>query len=110
MAVYDQYYRHFKEQLASPDLVVYLKATPQVLRERIVRKNVASEAQISDEYLAEVAEGIKQLAKGEELALPTEVERSRCARCGRMLPEKDGICPACMKKLDTLRIISDTLW
>ena len=45
VAVYDQYYRHFKEQLASPDLVVYLKATPQVLRERIVRKNVASEAQ-----------------------------------------------------------------
>jgi deoxyadenosine/deoxycytidine kinase len=54
VAVYDQYYRHFKEQLASPDLVVYLKATPQVLRERIVRKNVASEAQISDEYLTEV--------------------------------------------------------
>ncbi len=53
-AVYDEYYRHFKEQLAQPDLVVYLKATPQVLRERIVRKNVASEAQISDEYLTEV--------------------------------------------------------
>ncbi len=54
VAVYDQYYRHFKEQLASPDLVVYLKATPQVLRERLVRKNVASEANISDEYLTEV--------------------------------------------------------
>jgi deoxyadenosine/deoxycytidine kinase len=53
-AVYDEYYRHFKEQLAAPDLVVYLKATPQVLRERIIRKNVASEAQISDEYLTEV--------------------------------------------------------
>jgi deoxyadenosine/deoxycytidine kinase len=54
VAVYDEYYRHFKEQLFQPDLVVYLKATPQVLRERIVRKNIASEAQISDEYLAEV--------------------------------------------------------
>lgn len=54
VAVYDEYYRHFKEQLAPPDLVVYLKATPEVLRERIVRKNVESEAQISDEYLTEV--------------------------------------------------------
>ena len=54
VAVYDEYYRHFKEQLAPPDLVVYLKATPEVLRERIVRKNVASEARISDEYLTEV--------------------------------------------------------
>lgn len=54
VAVYDEYYRHFKEQLAPPDLVVYLKATPEVLRERIVRKNVVSEAQISDEYLTEV--------------------------------------------------------
>ena len=54
VAVYDQYYRELKEQLAAPDLVVYLKATPEVLRARIARKNVASEAMISDEYLAEV--------------------------------------------------------
>ena len=52
--VYNGYYEHFKEQLSSPDLVVYLKATPQVLRERIARKNVPSEAKISDEYLEEV--------------------------------------------------------
>jgi ATP-binding cassette subfamily B protein len=50
----------------------------------------------------EVAEGINRLSRGEELALPTEVERSRCARCGRLLPEKDGLCPACVKKWDTL--------
>ena len=54
VSVYNAYYENFKEQLPSPDLVVYLKATPQVLRERIARKNVASEASISDEYLAEV--------------------------------------------------------
>ena len=52
---------------------------------------------------AEVAEGIKQLVEGEELSLPTELERSRCLKCHRMLPEKDGVCPACAKKLDTLR-------
>ena len=55
VSVYDHYYRHFKEQLAAPDLVVYLKASPQVLRSRILRKNVAAEARISDEYLDEVA-------------------------------------------------------
>ena len=56
---------------------------------------------------AEVAEAIKQLTKGEAPALPTEMERSRCDTCGRLLPEKDGVCAACVKKWDTLkRIIS----
>lgn len=54
---------------------------------------------------AEVAEGIRQLSKGKMMELPTELERSRCSNCGRLLPEKDGICPACVKKLDTLRRI-----
>ncbi len=53
----------------------------------------------------EIAEGIKQLTKGETLTLPTEIERSRCDTCGRLLPEKDGICPACVKKWDTLKRI-----
>ncbi|MFH1570411.1 MAG: ABC transporter transmembrane domain-containing protein [Gemmatimonadota bacterium] len=51
----------------------------------------------------EVAEGIRRLAAGEDLSLPTQLERSRCARCNRMLPEKGGVCPACTRKLDTLR-------
>ena len=56
---------------------------------------------------AEIAEAIKQLTKGEDPALPTEMERSQCETCGRLLPEKDGICPACVKTWDTLkRIIS----
>jgi deoxyadenosine/deoxycytidine kinase len=54
LAVYDKYYSFLKEQVPDPDLVVYLKASPQVLRERITRKNVASEARISNEYLQEV--------------------------------------------------------
>jgi len=52
---------------------------------------------------AEVAEGIKQLSQGQTLNLPNELERSRCERCSRMLPEKGGICPACIQKLDTLK-------
>jgi deoxyadenosine/deoxycytidine kinase len=54
LGVYDKYYSFLKEQVPDPDLVVYLKASPQVLRERISRKNVASEARISNEYLQEV--------------------------------------------------------
>ena len=53
----------------------------------------------------EVAEGIKKLSKGEALQLPTEIEHTRCPKCGRLLPEKDGKCAACVKKLDTLRRI-----
>ena len=59
---------------------------------------------------AEVAEGIKQLTQGETLTLPTEMERSRCDSCGRLLPEKDGICPACVKKWDTLKRIVSYLY
>ena len=59
---------------------------------------------------AEVAEGIKQLTNGETLTLPTEIERSRCDSCGRLLPEKDGICPACVKKWDTLKRIVSYLY
>ncbi len=56
---------------------------------------------------ADVALGIGQLSKKETLELPTEIERTRCAKCGRLLPEKDSKCAACMKKWDTLlRILS----
>ena len=50
----------------------------------------------------EVAEAIQRLSHGEEMALPSELERSRCEKCHRTLPEKDGVCPACIKKLDTI--------
>lgn len=52
---------------------------------------------------AEVAEALKQIAEGDEPTLATTIERSRCERCNRVLPEKDGVCPACVSKLDTLR-------
>ena len=46
----------------------------------------------------EVAKAIEQLAKGEELAVSLEEEKVRCDKCGRLLPEKNGICPACLHK------------
>ncbi|MDE0184452.1 MAG: ABC transporter ATP-binding protein [Candidatus Poribacteria bacterium] len=51
---------------------------------------------------AEVAQGIGQLSKGKPLELPTEMERTRCDKCGRLLPEKDSKCVACIKKWHTL--------
>ena len=56
---------------------------------------------------AEIAEGIQQLLKGEPLELPTEMERTRCEKCGHLLTEKDGRCIKCTKKRDTFwRIVS----
>jgi ATP-binding cassette subfamily B protein len=52
---------------------------------------------------SEVAETLQQVSDGDEPTLATQMERSRCERCQRMLPEKDGVCPACIKKSDTLK-------
>ena len=53
VSVYDLYYQHFKESLPHPDLVIYLKATPEVLRERVTRKGLPAETKISNAYLQE---------------------------------------------------------
>ncbi len=52
---------------------------------------------------AEVAEGLKRLAEGEsdKLELPTELDRTRCESCNRLLPEKNGTCPVCIEKWET---------
>ena len=54
LRLYDSYYEMLARDLPRPDLVVYLQATPEVLRQRIGKKKEASEAQIADEYLDEV--------------------------------------------------------
>jgi deoxyguanosine kinase len=51
---YNRYYNHFREMLPTPDLVIYLQATPDVLKKRLKKKNLASERAVSDEYLDEV--------------------------------------------------------
>jgi ATP-binding cassette, subfamily B, bacterial len=55
---------------------------------------------------AEAASGIRQMSKGEDLVLPEKLTRSRCDKCGRLLPEQDGICPACIRRWDTLKRIT----
>ncbi|MGH9404328.1 MAG: deoxynucleoside kinase [Terriglobia bacterium] len=54
LALYEQYYEEFAEQVPKPDLVIYLQSKPGTLKGRIARKNVPSEQDISDEYLEEV--------------------------------------------------------
>ncbi len=47
---------------------------------------------------SDAAKAIERLAKGEDMPEFGEPERTRCERCGRLLPEKGGICPACVHK------------
>ena len=51
---YNRYYNLFREQLPTPDLVIYLQATPEVLKRRLRKKNAPGEKAISEEYLEEV--------------------------------------------------------
>lgn len=55
LAVYNPYYELLHAAITPPDLVIYLQATPDVLRRRLERKNLASERHVSFEYLDEVA-------------------------------------------------------
>ncbi len=59
LKIYDGYYELLRQQLATPDLVIYLQATPNVLKERIARKarqmGSQVETTISQRYLEEVA-------------------------------------------------------
>ena len=51
---YNRYYNYFRDQLPTPDLVIYLQATPEVLKKRLKKKNAPGERAVSDEYLEEV--------------------------------------------------------
>ncbi|MGA8430678.1 MAG: deoxynucleoside kinase [Candidatus Sulfotelmatobacter sp.] len=52
--IYNRYYKHFREHVPAPDLVIYLQATPEVLKKRLKKKNAPGERGVSDEYLEEV--------------------------------------------------------
>jgi deoxyguanosine kinase len=54
LEIYNRYYNLFREQLPTPDLVIYLQATPEVLKRRLKKKGSPVEAAISDDYLEEV--------------------------------------------------------
>ena len=54
LEIYNRYYQLFREQLPAPDLVIYLQASPDVLKKRLRKKNVSGETAVSDDYIEEV--------------------------------------------------------
>jgi deoxyguanosine kinase len=54
LETYNRYFNSFREQLPTPDLVIYLQATPEVLKKRLKKKNAPAEKAISEDYLTEV--------------------------------------------------------
>ena len=55
---------------------------------------------------ARIARGIDQLIKDDPVDMQGEVDKTRCDRCGRLLPEPNGICSACTNRLAMMRRIA----
>lgn len=54
LEIYNRYYQLFRQQLPAPDLVIYLQASPEVLKKRLRKKNLSGETAVSDDYIEEV--------------------------------------------------------
>lgn len=52
--LYNRYYQMFRAEVPTPDLVIYLQASPEALKQRIRRKGIPGERAISDKYLEQV--------------------------------------------------------
>ena len=55
LALYNRYYQMFRSEMPTPDLVIYLQASPEVLKQRLRRKGLIQEQAISDAYIEQVA-------------------------------------------------------
>ena len=58
---------------------------------------------------SEAARGLEQLIEGKPLSINLKEKQTRCAKCGRLLPEADGICPACVNRNQTLGRVASYL-
>lgn len=54
--LYQQVYRHLQPRAPSPDLVIYLQASPETLIERVRRRAADYEKNMSEQYLWQLAE------------------------------------------------------
>ena len=54
--LYQQIYQHMTIDAPKPDLVIYLQASAEVLRERITKRSIDYEQAIKDDYLARLSE------------------------------------------------------
>lgn len=55
LELYNRYYQTFREQVPTPDLVIYLQAAPEVLKQRLKRKGAGGERAISDAYIEQIS-------------------------------------------------------
>lgn len=53
--LYNRYYQMFRGELPTPELVIYLQASPEALQQRIRRKGIPGERAISEKYIEQVA-------------------------------------------------------
>jgi deoxyadenosine/deoxycytidine kinase len=53
--LYKRFYQPMHARLQAPELVIYLKATPEVLKQRLKRKNLPEEREISEVYIEQIA-------------------------------------------------------
>ena len=56
LTLYDQVYASLKPRAPTPDLVIYLQASPETLVARVRQRGIANERGIPDEYLVQLAE------------------------------------------------------
>lgn len=54
LETYNRYYNYFRDQVPTPDLVIYLQASTDVLKKRLKKKNAPGEKAINEDYLDEV--------------------------------------------------------
>jgi deoxyguanosine kinase len=55
LELYNRYYQIFRGEVPTPDLVIYLQASPDVLMQRLKRKGVEQEQAISEVYVEQLA-------------------------------------------------------
>ena len=55
LELYNRFYNLFRSEVPNPDLVIYLQASPEVLKQRLKRKGISQEQAISDEYIEQVS-------------------------------------------------------
>ena len=55
LELYNRYYQLLRAEVPTPDLVIYLHASPEVLKQRLKKKGLTLEKEISDAYIEQVA-------------------------------------------------------
>jgi len=56
LKLYQQIYQHQSPQTSTPDLVIYLQASPQALIERVQKRATPYEANITEAYLSQLSD------------------------------------------------------